>query len=167
MDIERKVTSPVKNPDNQQPQKTPVSLAQLNLWPKYRLRLMILVLVILAIAGVAATLYYRTRLEKLRQDPNQVALKETEDILAKVGKLIVLPEGERPTIATISDPELLKDQPFFAHAKKGDKVLIYTIAKKGILYDPVANKILEVAPINLGTSPTGPTITPPAQPGNP
>ena len=55
-------------------------------------------------------------------------------------------------MATVSDLEKLKDQPFFAKAKIGDKVLIYTDAKKAILYDPVNDKIVEVAPINIGNS---------------
>jgi hypothetical protein len=50
----------------------------------------------------------------------------------------------------ISDPEKLKGQAFFAKAKIGDNVLIYTASKKAYLYDPVANKILEVAPIDFG-----------------
>ena len=33
--------------------------------------------------------------------------------------------------------------------KNGDKVLIYSQAGKAYLYDPVINKLLEVAPINL------------------
>ena len=38
------------------------------------------------------------------------------------------------------------------NAKVGFKVLIYTQAKKAILYDPGANKIVEVAPVNIGDS---------------
>ena len=68
--------------------------------------------------------------------------------------MIVLPEDEIPTVATVSDPEKLKEQPFFSDAKKGDKVLIYANAKKAILYDPMANKIVTVAPINIGPEDT-------------
>jgi hypothetical protein len=67
-----------------------------------------------------------------------------------VGLLIVLPKNETPTIATVSDPSVLKNQAFFVDAKKGDKVLIYTNAKKAILYDPVIKKIINVAPVNTG-----------------
>lgn len=76
---------------------------------------------------------------------------EAADLVAEIGKLIVLPSDETPTVATVTDLEPLRDQPFFANAKIGDKVLIYSNAKKAILYDPIAKKIVEVAPINIGT----------------
>ena len=60
-----------------------------------------------------------------------------------------LPSDELPTIATVSDPEALQNQSFFIDAKKGDKVLIYSNARKAILYDPIANKIITIAPVNL------------------
>ena len=80
----------------------------------------------------------------------ELAPQITAQIVTRVGELIVLPEGENPTIATVSDPERLRDQPFFAKAKVGDQVLIYTNAHKAILYDPKQHKILEVAPLNIG-----------------
>ncbi len=72
---------------------------------------------------------------------------EINTLIERVGKLIVLPQGEEPTVATVSDPEKLKDQVFFANAKVGDKVLIYTKARKAYLYDPEGDILLEVAPI--------------------
>lgn len=85
--------------------------------------------------------------------PNSKVAAENElnDVVAKVGKLMVLPEGETPTLATVADPEKLKDQKFFSNAQTGDKVLIYTNSQKAILYSPSLNKIVEVAPVNLGT----------------
>lgn len=110
-----------------------------------------LVLVVAVIAVVfGAYFYYQWSL--LKQDPQAVAQQEVTALVAQVGKLIVLPTGEEPTIATVSDPTALKDQPFFAQAQKGDKVLIYTTAKKAILYSPTLNKIVEVAPLNIGAS---------------
>ena len=82
----------------------------------------------------------------------QTAQEEAKKIVAEVGKLIDLPTGEDPTIATVTDITKLKDQPFFAKAKNGDKVLIYTNAKKAILYDPTQKKVIDIAPINIGSS---------------
>jgi hypothetical protein len=101
----------------------------------------------LAVIAIAAYLY-RQNLEL--KNPELAAKKETQEIVALVGRLMVLPEEETPTVATVTDPEKLKDQVFFANAKKGDKVLIYTQAKKAILYDPAQDKIIEVAPLNIG-----------------
>lgn len=109
----------------------------------------LLTVAFLASLGVAA--YFYSQVNTLKTDPQKAAREEAKTLVERVGKLIVLPEGEEPTIATVTDPELLKDQPFFAKAKKGDKVLIYATAGKAILYDPAENKIVEVAPVNIGT----------------
>ena len=66
---------------------------------------------------------------------------------------MILPTGETPTIATVTDLAPLKNQPFFANARVGYKVIIYTNAKRAILYDPVSDKIVETAPLNLGQTP--------------
>jgi hypothetical protein len=101
------------------------------------------------------------QLNDLKANPQKATEDQTKELLDKVGKLIVLPD-ETPTIATVSDLEALKDQPFFATAEVGDKVLIYTQAKKAILFSERLNKIKEVAPVNLGdtgSSPSGDTNT--------
>lgn len=75
-----------------------------------------------------------------------------DEIVSEIGKLIELPKEENPTIATITDITKLKDQAFFQNAKNGDKVLIYANFGKAILYSPNLRKIIEVAPINIGTT---------------
>jgi hypothetical protein len=117
---------------------------------EYVKRYVLLVLVGVAVLSSGTALYFYNEYSGLAQDPNKVAQEELTKLVAQVSKLIVLPEGEVPTLATVSDPDKLKDQPFFANTKKGDKVLIYTRAKKAVLYNPDLNKIIEVAPINIG-----------------
>lgn len=109
--------------------------------------LVLLVLLVLLAAGAA---YLFMQVSALKQDPDALARKEAEEMVAIVGKLILLPKDELPTVATVSDPTKLAGQAFFAKAKVGDKVLLYPTARKAYLYDPTANRILEVAPINLG-----------------
>ena len=112
-------------------------------------------LAVLVVVFGATTVYFYTQASKLKQDPQKAAQQSTQDLITKVSKLIVLPAGETPTVATVTDPEKLKkEQPFFANASVGDKVLIYTGARKAYMYNPTTNKIIEVAPVNIGTPTT-------------
>jgi hypothetical protein len=74
--------------------------------------------------------------------------KEEEDLVKHIGTLISLPK-EKPSVATISDKDKLGEQTFFKNAKNGDKVLIYTNAKKVILYRPSEDRIVEVGSVNI------------------
>lgn len=113
---------------------------------------MVRVMTVITIVAVFAAVYFFWQVRVLSQNPSVAAQDDASKVVKKVGDLIVLPEGEQPTIATVTDLAPLKDQPFFAHAEINDKVLIYQTAAKAILYRPSANKIIEVAPINLGAS---------------
>jgi hypothetical protein len=106
------------------------------------------VLAVLLVIAIGTGIYFY---QKATADPQKEAAKELQATIAAVGKLMVLPT-ETPTMATVSDPEKLKDQPFFARAQKGDKVLIYTASQKAILYSPSLNKIVEVAPVNTSSA---------------
>lgn len=105
------------------------------------------ILIGLLMVFVGLSFYFYKKTEALKANPDTIAKEEALELTKKVSKLILLPK-ELPTVATVSDPEKLKDQPFFAKAKVGDKVLLFPQAKKAYLYDPVAHKVLEVAPIN-------------------
>jgi hypothetical protein len=114
--------------------------------------IILIVLVAFLIGAGGAAYYFYKQVNALKQDPNMFAKQEAAAIVAKVGMLIVLPEGEEPTVATITDPEKLKDQAFFINAKTGYKVLLYTNAKKAYLYDPANNRLVDVAPLSIGPS---------------
>ncbi|OGH07510.1 MAG: hypothetical protein A2171_02355 [Candidatus Levybacteria bacterium RBG_13_35_9] len=126
-----------------------------------------LIVVVLIITG--GFVYYKNQIAKSQVSQQTLSLtqqkeQENNDLIEKVGKLILLPTNEQPTIATITDKSQLSTQPFFNNAVDGDRVLVYANAKKAILYRPSTNKIIEVAPVNI-TSPTltpSPTATPSA-----
>lgn len=80
--------------------------------------------------------------------PSSTGNDELDNILLEVGKLMVLPNDEIPTLATVSNPEKLRDQEFFNSANLGDKVIIYTKNEKIILYRPSEKRIIEVSHIN-------------------
>lgn len=113
-------------------------------------------LFVVFILGASGTAYYfwkKAKQDVIVVDHTNPEKTEVDQLVAQVSKLLLLPEGETPTVATVSNPESLRGQSFFAHAKIGDKVLIYTKARKVILYDPIHNRIIDIAPLNPGGSP--------------
>ena len=107
-------------------------------------------LIALVLILILTFVFYLYKVGFIGQSKEEALLKETNNLVSKVSKLMILPENETPTIATITDPDRLIDQKFFANSKKGDKVLVFPVSQKAILYRPDINKIVEVAPINLG-----------------
>lgn len=103
--------------------------------------------------------------------PREKIPKKVVDLIGDVEKQTSLPEDEIPNIATVSDTSRLSGQVFFAQAQNGDKVLIYSIAKKAFLYRPSTKKIINTAPIEISSkasdsaqiSGTNPSTTPSAQ----
>ncbi len=149
-----------------------------NLAPKRKFlnkKALLFVLFVIFVLGFAA--YYFLVYQKNQTSPqnsNQAAAIEAQNLIEKVGKLIELP-SEYPQIATVSDASKLPNQQFFSKAQNGDKVLIYNIAQKAILYRPSTNKIIDVAPLNIAKPTEAPlkesatpsatiTVTPTAQP---
>lgn len=105
-------------------------------------------LVVALSIGSSVYFYRQYRSTKaLLDNPTSLAQDEIKQIIKKIGAFMVLPTNEEPTLATVLDTEKLKEQPFFAKAAKGDKVVIYTKAGKAILYRPSENKIIEAMPI--------------------
>ena len=114
----------------------------------------VLILIVLLIIAVFAYQKY-DELKKENQklsNPQEAQRLETEILLERVAKHIEVPQGEQPTVATVVDASKLKNQAFFKNAQNGDKVLLFAQAKKAILYRPSTDKVVEVAPINIGES---------------
>lgn len=80
----------------------------------------------------------------------QENLKEIEEMVEKIGKLVWLPEGEVPVLVRIEDKEKInKNQNFFEKTENGDVMLVYKEAKKAYLYRPSENKLINMAPVNI------------------
>lgn len=129
--------------------------------PSNSLRYLLVAAIVVILVALASSLYFYQKYQKsqqLLQNPTLAAQQQTSALLIQVGKLIELPKDENPQIATVSDATKLQGNPFFSHAKNGDKVLIYVKNKEAILYDPVANIIVAVAPVNIGS--VTPTVSP-------
>lgn len=124
-----------------------MSLVLRQIWKRY---FYVFIIFILILAIVIFGFFFNKKTSFVNKKDE---IKTEAKILAdRVGEHMFLPVDEVPTIATVSDPESLTDQSFFENAKKGDKVLIYSNAKKAILYDPSADKIITIAPLNIDDS---------------
>lgn len=126
--------------------------------------LVVLALVALIGLGSAGYFYYQLGTAKgffWSKNSPAAAQKGEQEVVARlvseVGKLMDLPSNETPTVATVTDVNKLKAEPFFVNAKNGDKVLIYQNAKKVILYNPAAKKIINVGPFSVGGSQATPS----------
>lgn len=111
--------------------------------------------VVVAVCGASGALFVAWQRPEILGLSRAVVgtTQEVDTLLAQVKKLIALPD-EVPTVATVTDIEKLADQPFFASAQNGDKVLVFTNAKKAILYRSSSRLIIDVAPVNIGQSAT-------------
>ena len=109
------------------------------------------VFLLLSAGGYYFYLQYQ-KTQKMLESPTDAVKEQVNSVVAAVGKLILLPDDEEPTLATVSDKTKLQSQAFFAEAENGDQVLIYPKAKKAYLYRPKLNKLVDVAPANIGTA---------------
>lgn len=108
---------------------------------------------LLILAGVwLAISLVRANNELHKYKNPETSQKQSEQVTTEVAKIAILPQGEQPVIATVSDVSKLQDKPFFKNAQDGDKVLIYKQAKKAILYRPSTKQIVEEAAYDASTS---------------
>jgi len=127
--------------------------------------ILVVILLIFSGYGVAYYFYNQYKATKIVLDNPETAskneVKEITDILAKIYDL---PKDEEPSIATVLDVEKLKNQPFFARAQNGDKVVIYIKSQLAILFRVNDNKIINVSPVSMPEPTIEPEVVKTAQP---
>lgn len=71
---------------------------------------------------------------------------QVQALVARIGKFMVVPADETPSATVLRDVQTLaQQQPFYHDAKDGDFLVIYS--SRAIIYDPNANKLVNVGPI--------------------
>ncbi len=118
-----------------------------------KINIAIIVMALLVVVGLGGAGYMYRENAKLKKDINTTKQKSPEDLnkelIAKVGNLIILPAEEAPTILTVDDKTKLKDQPFLQSAENGDRVFVFTKAKKAIIYRESLNKIVDAGTVSI------------------
>jgi hypothetical protein len=108
-----------------------------------------IIVIIIAVITVACFLSLYKKKSSQSFKPDSSSSVELDTIISEVGKLTVLPVGEKPDMITISDPDALRGQVFFDGSQKGDKVLVYKKAKRAYLYSPSSKRIINIAPLTI------------------
>jgi len=126
-----------------QNQKTPIS----------KIIIAIVFVTILTVALASGYFYWQQRSFTVANASPEKNQQEMENVLKQISKSITLP-SEAPEMATVTDKSKLQNQPFFSQAENGDKVLIFTQARKAILYRPQTKKIIDFTLINVQSEAT-------------
>lgn len=108
-------------------------------------------LVVVAVAGTAGTLYFKNRTEKVESDPISAQKEknqaETDRVLTALKSALLVTETEAPTVARVEDPEKLKssNETFYKDIQKGDYLIIFP--KRAVVYRESNDQIINIAPI--------------------
>jgi len=102
---------------------------------KYMLSGLVVIAVVGALfaAGIISTGTTSTTIPD--KGTSESAAEETEATLEMLGKHILLPENEKPVVATIKDvSELKSNSAFYKNASNGDKLIVFSKTKKAIIF---------------------------------
>lgn len=112
----------------------------------------VVLIALMVLVGVGAIFGYRYYLQYTGNTAlsnvgsSTLAEDQVKKLLENVSSHIVLPEDEKPIVASVTDIEKLSDQDFFKSAQNGDRVIIYTQAKIAILYREEIDRVVNMAP---------------------
>ena len=115
----------------------------------------VVALALLIVAGWFAFDQYNLQVDKSAQTADNLNQNQSNvsDLLNKVGRHIVLPVGENPSVIDITNIDnLVKQQSFYVGAKNGDKIIIYALAQKTIIYDEERDILVNVGPLFANVS---------------
>lgn len=92
-------------------------------------------------SAAAGVFFYQSYLSA--DSVSSLQIEDAPDgIVEEVAQIMILP-SEQPVIGTVLDKSRLSDEPFFAQAENGDRVLIFSQARKAVLYRPDTGQIVE------------------------
>jgi len=77
-------------------------------------------------------------------------LDDVKYVTKLVANHVVLPSDETPALITVTNPTKLTTS-FLKKTKQGDKVLVYQIHKRAIIYRPSIDKIIDIGPVMIDT----------------
>lgn len=104
----------------------------------------VVAVLLLIIAGVGYGVYEKF----FNLSSEELAARQLAAAITAIEKHMILPEGDEPVLATVTDAEALKaQQPFFNGAVNGDQLLLFPRSIKAVIYSPSRDRIVNVGPI--------------------
>lgn len=83
---------------------------------------------------------------------------QVQQVVDNIGKFMVVPADEKPSVVVLRDVASLEaQQPFYHGAKDGDLLVLYS--SRAIIYDPAANKLVAVGPVQRNDATPAPTAS--------
>jgi hypothetical protein len=120
---------------------------------RFNIKKLLLLLIFIGLAIVPSVylfIQYQDVKFKL-EGPKVKSGNEITQLTERIGRLMDLPSGEMPRLATVTDENALFGKLFFAKARNGDKVLVYPSLGKAIFYRESINKIVDIAFVSIGS----------------
>lgn len=106
-----------------------------------------IIVMTLLLFTIGVSVYFYYQYEETQKQLAKISSDNSQLITEMLGKLVLLPKDETPTIGTVTDKSQLPAKPFFKNAENGDKIVLFTLAKKVYLYRPSLNKIIDIGPV--------------------
>ena len=105
-------------------------------------------LTIVAVFGVKAFLPSSFAAKPTAAQSPSAVQQDVASLIKAVSKHILIKTGETPAVATVMDPDALRQQnpTFYQDAQKGDRLLVWS--DKAVLYSPSRDILLFVMPLN-------------------
>lgn len=110
----------------------------------------LLIAIILSLAGFA--LYTNAQYQALKKNPSVASEDTNKAILSRLGKIMKLPDDETPQIAAVSDKSKLASDVFFKDADNGDYLIVYSKARRIIVFRDSKNQIINQGPFTINTA---------------
>lgn len=107
--------------------------------------------VIIVAASVGVSIFAVKKYQDIKKNPTSAVTETNKTLLDKLGKILQLPTGEEPQIASVSDKTKLANDPFFKDAENGDSLIIYSKARRIIIYRESVNKVINQGPFTINT----------------
>ena len=102
----------------------------------------LLLAVLLLVASACAIFYYA----KYRHIAEQDLGVQAEVLTKRLQSTIKLPD-EKATLAMVTDKSKLDNSLLSADVENGDQILVFTQAKRAILYRPSLRKVINIYPL--------------------